>query len=188
MSSTLLKFSWERLYVGLTLLAYRYCLWQAWQLWQLLKVYLKSQNSRNQDFSYYFCLMTEGSGSGSIPLTNKSGSGSRRPKNLRIQRIRIHNTVFISSTLMKILLRASLVCVGWPCWRTACGKPGSCVAEGSGCPPSGRMFRLSPLSSPPYSTTHPHHSSTSKIKLKLKRRVELRISPPSLTLELLFNK
>jgi hypothetical protein len=35
-----------------------------------------SQNSRNQGFSYYSCLMTEGSGS--IPLTN--GSGSRRPK------------------------------------------------------------------------------------------------------------
>jgi hypothetical protein len=33
-------------------------------------------------FSYYFCLMIEGSGSGSIPLTNGSGSGSRRPKNI----------------------------------------------------------------------------------------------------------
>jgi hypothetical protein len=31
------------------------------------------QNSRNQGFSYYFCLMTEGSGSGSIPLTSGSG-------------------------------------------------------------------------------------------------------------------
>jgi hypothetical protein len=36
----------------------------------------KSQNSRNQGFSYYFCLMIEGSGS--IPLT--SGYGSGRPK------------------------------------------------------------------------------------------------------------
>jgi hypothetical protein len=45
---------------------------------------MKSQNSRNQGFSYYFCLMIEGSGS--IPLTN--GSGSRT----RIQ-IRIRNTV-----------------------------------------------------------------------------------------------
>jgi hypothetical protein len=35
-------------------------------------------NSRNQGFSCYFCLMIEGSGS--IPLTNGSGSGSRRPK------------------------------------------------------------------------------------------------------------
>ncbi len=35
-----------------------------------------SQNSKNQGFSYYFCLMIEGSGS--VPLTN--GSGSRRPK------------------------------------------------------------------------------------------------------------
>ncbi len=30
---------------------------------------------RNQGFSYYFCLMTEGSGSGSIPLTSGSGPG-----------------------------------------------------------------------------------------------------------------
>ncbi len=36
-------------------------------------------------FSYYFCLVIEGSGS--IPLTNRSGSG--RPKNIRIRRIRI---------------------------------------------------------------------------------------------------
>jgi hypothetical protein len=49
-----------------------------------------SQNSRNQGFSYYFCLTIEGSGSGFIPLTN--GSGPRRPKNKRIRRIRIVNT------------------------------------------------------------------------------------------------
>ncbi len=51
----------------------------------------ESQNSRNQGLSYYFCMMIEGSrsGSGSIPLTNGSGSGSRRPKNLWI---RIRNT------------------------------------------------------------------------------------------------
>ncbi len=30
----------------------------------------KSQDFRNQGLSYYFCLMIEGSGSGSIPLTN----------------------------------------------------------------------------------------------------------------------
>ncbi len=44
-----------------------------------------SQNTRNQGFSYYLCLMIEESGSvsglGSIPLTNWSGSKSRRPKN-----------------------------------------------------------------------------------------------------------
>ncbi len=39
----------------------------------------KSQNSRNQGFSYYFCLMMEGSRSG-------------RFKNIRILRIQIHNT------------------------------------------------------------------------------------------------
>ncbi len=38
------------------------------------KVIKKSQNSRNQVFSYYFCLMMEG-----------SGSESGRPKNLRIR-------------------------------------------------------------------------------------------------------
>jgi hypothetical protein len=42
------------------------------------KIQKKSQNSRNQGFSNYFCLMTERSGSGSKPLTNGSGSG--RPK------------------------------------------------------------------------------------------------------------
>jgi hypothetical protein len=38
-----------------------------------------SQNSRGQNFSYYFCLMMEGSGSGyrSVPLTNGSGYGRR---------------------------------------------------------------------------------------------------------------
>ncbi len=43
-----------------------------------------------------FRMMIEGSrsGAGSIPLTNGSGSGSRRPKNIWI-RIRIRNTVFL---------------------------------------------------------------------------------------------
>jgi hypothetical protein len=52
----------------------------------------ESQNSMNQGFSYYFCMMIEGSeaGSGSIPLTNGSGSG--RPKNMWIRWIRIRNT------------------------------------------------------------------------------------------------
>jgi hypothetical protein len=47
-----------------------------------LKVKKKSQNSWNQGFSYYFCLLTEGSGawSGSIPLTNESGSRFSWPK------------------------------------------------------------------------------------------------------------
>ncbi len=40
-----------------------------------------SQNGRNQGFFKYFYLMIEGSGS--VPRTNRSGSG--RPKNIRIQ-------------------------------------------------------------------------------------------------------
>jgi hypothetical protein len=48
----------------------------------------KSKNNGNQGFSHYFCLMVEGPGSG--PLT--SGSVSRRPKNIRIRRIRIRNS------------------------------------------------------------------------------------------------
>jgi hypothetical protein len=62
----------------------------------------KLQNSRNQGFSYYFCLMIEGSGSGvgsgSIPLTDGSGSGSRRPKNMWIRWIRIRIRIWIRNT------------------------------------------------------------------------------------------
>jgi hypothetical protein len=54
---------------------------------------IKSQkevpNSRNQGFSYNFCLMIEGSGDGFIPLTRGTGSGSRRPRNIWILWIRI---------------------------------------------------------------------------------------------------
>ncbi len=53
-----------------------------------IKSHKESQNSRNQGFSYYFCLMIEGSGS--VHLTN--GSGSRKPKNILI---RIPNTARI---------------------------------------------------------------------------------------------
>ncbi len=61
-----------------------------------IKSQKESQNSRNQGFSYYFCMMIEGS----IPLI--SGSGSWRPKNMWIRwiqiririRIRIRNTGF----------------------------------------------------------------------------------------------
>ncbi len=43
-----------------------------------IKSQKESQNIRNQGFSYYFCMMIEGSGS--IPLT--SGSRSWRPKHV----------------------------------------------------------------------------------------------------------
>jgi hypothetical protein len=73
-----------------------------------LKVYLhhfskrksqkESQNRRNQGFSYYFCMMIEGSGS--IPLT--SGAGSWRPKNMWIRWIRIRNTPFPLQRLARL--------------------------------------------------------------------------------------
>ncbi len=70
-----------------------------WHNFSKIKSQKESQNSRNQGFSYYFCMTIEGSGSragsgsGSIPLTSGSGSGSRRAKNMWIRiRIRIRNT------------------------------------------------------------------------------------------------
>jgi hypothetical protein len=48
---------------------------------------IKSQKNVTKQ---YICLLIEGSGS--IPLTNGSGSGSRRPKNMWIRWIRIRNT------------------------------------------------------------------------------------------------
>ncbi len=57
-------------------------------LFSKIKSQKESQNSRNLGFSYYFCMMIEGSRSGSIPLTNGSG-GSRRPKNMWSRWIRI---------------------------------------------------------------------------------------------------
>jgi hypothetical protein len=62
-------------------------------------------------FSYYFCLMIEGSGS--ISLTNGFGCGSERPKNIWILR----NTSFYYS----ILLWASVADPGYGAFLT----PGS---------------------------------------------------------------
>jgi hypothetical protein len=41
-----------------------------------IKSQKESQNSSIQGFSYYFCMIIEGSGSESRPLTSGSGSGS----------------------------------------------------------------------------------------------------------------
>jgi hypothetical protein len=89
----------------------------------------ESQNSKNQGFSYYFCMMKEGSGSGagsgsgSIPLTTVTiGSGSGRPKNMWIRwiriRIRIRNTDIIpilsrvqeATLIMKAKRQSAVVC------------------------------------------------------------------------------
>jgi hypothetical protein len=53
--------------------------------------------------------MIEGSCSGAIPLINRSGSGSRRPKNIWILRIRIHNTGFDHITLYHLTIKIVLV-------------------------------------------------------------------------------
>jgi hypothetical protein len=70
-----------------------------------IKSHKKLQNSRNQGFPYYFCLMKEGSGSGSVLVTNGFGSG--KPKNIRIIRIRmwirIPNTALIRVWATKYL-------------------------------------------------------------------------------------
>ncbi len=69
-----------------------------------IKSQKESQNSRNPCFSYYFCMMIEGSGSragsgsGSKPLTSGSGSRSRRPKNMWIRWIRIRIWIRIRNT------------------------------------------------------------------------------------------
>jgi hypothetical protein len=71
-----------------------------------IKIQKDSLNSRNQGFSYYFCMMIEGSGSGSragsgsgsIPLTSGSGSGSWRPKNTWIRWIRIRIRIRVRNT------------------------------------------------------------------------------------------
>jgi hypothetical protein len=69
-------------------------------LFPKIKSQKESQNSMSQGFSYYFCMMIEGSRSGSesgpIPLTNGSGSG--RPKNMWIRWIRIRIRIRIRNT------------------------------------------------------------------------------------------
>ncbi len=51
-------------------------------------------NCGNQGFSYYFCLTIEGF----VPCTNGSGSG--RPKNIRVRRIRIRHNGWIGKILL----------------------------------------------------------------------------------------
>ncbi len=77
--------------------------------WRYMYIIFKDKKSKRSHkavginvFLTFFCLVIEGSrsGSGSIPLTDGSGSGSRRPKNMWIRwiriRIRIRNTGRIS--------------------------------------------------------------------------------------------
>ncbi len=55
-----------------------------------MKSHKEAKKQWESRFFLLFCLMVEGSGS--IPRNNGSGSGSRRPKNIRLLRIRIRNT------------------------------------------------------------------------------------------------
>ncbi len=66
---------------------------------KLKKVIKKSQNSINQCFPYYFCLMMEGSGAISVSVINGSGCRPGRPKNLWIlrNRIRFRTTACVKS-------------------------------------------------------------------------------------------
>jgi hypothetical protein len=69
----------------------------------------KSQNSRNQGFSYYFCLMIEGSGSRSVPLTIGSRSGSKRPKTYGSGSLTLRTGRLCTSHLKRVF--ACLFCV-----------------------------------------------------------------------------
>ncbi len=80
-----------------------------------LKVYL---DHRIQGFPYYFCLMIEGSGSGSVPLTNGSGSEFKRPKNIRILRIRILNTSSVKPSYSEMnTVKFMLFCTWYRPWK-----------------------------------------------------------------------
>ena len=88
-----------------------------------IKIQKESQNSRNQGFSYYFCIIIEGSGSRagsgseSKPLTSESGSGSWRPKNTWI---RIRNTDMIDCDLFLSFLGQARDYQLLPVWESIC--------------------------------------------------------------------
>jgi len=79
----------------------------------------KSQNSRNLCFSYYFCLMIEGTVSGTVSLTNGSGSGS--PKNIWILWIRIRiwirNTALFHQNYDLYWTTSRKLGFWWPCFK-----------------------------------------------------------------------
>ncbi len=99
----------------------------------------ESQNSRNQGFSYYFCMMIEGSrsgvGSGLIPLT--SGSGSRRPKNMWIRNTVPHIWLCTRSHLNFLIYQENLFLFFISVGETSIGAPSG---------HNFKEFELSPLS------------------------------------------
>ncbi len=70
---------------------------------QRQNVMKKSQNSRNQDFSSFFCLLMEGYGS--VQINYGSRYGSRRPKNIRILNTNFSHWKMQSLDKLKVLAR-----------------------------------------------------------------------------------
>jgi hypothetical protein len=86
-----------------------------------IKSQKESQIGRNQDFSHFFCMVVEGSGS--IPLTNGSGSG--KPQNMWI---RIRNNgqapLVVSAVASPLASAWSPLASGWsPLAATAASAP-----------------------------------------------------------------
>ncbi len=75
-----------------------------------IKIQKESLNSRIQGFSYYFCMIIQGSGSrggsgsGSIPLTSGSESGFGRPKNtwIRIRNTATRSNLFVLGSVFRV--------------------------------------------------------------------------------------
>jgi hypothetical protein len=67
--------------IFLTSFSAYFCLKVHLHIFSKIKSQKEVTKQYESSFCIYFCLMIEGAGSGSVPLT--SGSGSKRPKNIR---------------------------------------------------------------------------------------------------------
>jgi hypothetical protein len=82
----------------------------------------------NQGFSSYLCLTILWFGSGSISLTNESGSRPRRPKNKRIWRIRVRIRIRISNTALYTVCKHYIENIRKTAWETYSTDP-ACNAQ-----------------------------------------------------------